>query len=101
WVKVGDFGIAKVLGEEETLLTRTDMSLGTPPYMAPEQWPEFDKTKEIDGRTDLYALGVMLYEMFTGTRPFSGNAWELREQHLHATPPLLPETIPAQVRSLV
>jgi|SRR5581483_1925442 len=54
WVKVGDFGIAKVIGEHTSGLPHTGASLGTPRYMAPEQW----KGKTIDGRVDLYAVGI-------------------------------------------
>ena len=68
WVKVGDFGIAKVVGEHSSGLTHTSASPGTPRYMAPEQW----KGKAIDGRADLYAVGVMLYELLTGRAPFAG-----------------------------
>ena len=91
-MKVGDFGIAKVLGEQTGGLTQTGLSPGTPHYMAPEQW----RGEEVDGRTDLYALGIILYEMLTGERPFSGdrNIWTLGEKHQHAIPPALPSFIP-------
>lgn len=96
WVKVGDFGIAKVLGEETSGLSHTGVSPGTPRYMAPEQW----MGKEIDGRADLYALGIMLYEMLTGTSPFvtSDGAMGLMYQHLHNTPRPLPPMVPAAIR---
>ena len=96
WVKVGDFGIAKVLGEETSGLSHTGVSPGTPRYMAPEQW----MGKEIDGRADLYALGVMLYEMLTGTSPFvtSDGAMGLMYQHLHNAPRPLPSTVPVGIR---
>ncbi len=65
-VKILDFGIAKLAGEAG--LTRTGSTLGTPAYMSPEQM----SGKEVDGRTDLWALGVVVYEMVTGRRPFLG-----------------------------
>jgi serine/threonine-protein kinase len=96
WVKVGDFGIAKVVGEHSSGLAHTGASPGTPRYMAPEQW----KGKAIDGRADLYAVGVMLYELLTGRVPFAGEdgPLSLMYQHLHAAPPPLPESIPLGVR---
>src|SRR5262249_6570866 len=60
-----DFGIAKVL-HDTTTLTRTGMVIGTPSYMPPEQW----RGEIIDARTDVYALGVILFEMLTGQLPF-------------------------------
>jgi serine/threonine protein kinase/tetratricopeptide (TPR) repeat protein len=70
-VKVIDFGIAKALGQkltEKTLFTRFEQLLGTPAYMSPEQaeWSGVD----VDTRSDIYSLGVLLYELLTGTTPF-------------------------------
>jgi serine/threonine protein kinase len=82
---LGDFGIARALGET-TQLTATFGTIGTPAYMAPEQW----RGEEIDGRADIYALGVVLYEALSGTVPFTATTTgALREQHLSApVPPL-------------
>ncbi len=63
--KLADFGLARPLdGIPHSNLTATNQAMGTPDYMAPEQW-----VGKGDERTDIYALGVMLYEMLTGTRP--------------------------------
>lgn len=99
WVKIGDFGIAKVLGEHTSRLTSMDMSPGTPRYMAPEQWTG----QAVDGRTDLYALGIIIYEMLTGRPPFTaeGVPLALMSQHVHTPPPALPAAIPSHLRMLV
>jgi serine/threonine protein kinase len=66
-VKIADFGIAKLThAPAETDLTRTHHPLGSPRYMAPEQ---FDSPDTIDHRADLFALGVVFYEMLTGELP--------------------------------
>ncbi len=65
-VKIMDFGIAKSAG---TGMTSTGQVLGTPNYMSPEQV----KGRTLDGRSDLFSLGVVLYEMLTGERPFTGD----------------------------
>lgn len=72
---LGDFGIAKIVEESDTFdkehtLTATHMGIGTPDYMAPEQ---FTPKAVIDGRADQYALGVIVYEMLAGKRPFTGD----------------------------
>lgn len=96
WAKVGDFGIAKLLGEETGGLTHAGTSPGTPRYMAPEQW----MGKEVDARTDLYALGVMMYEMLTGGFPFDAaeGPLALMYQHLQQPPHPLPPSIPMGIR---
>jgi eukaryotic-like serine/threonine-protein kinase len=67
-VKVTDFGIAKAAGDED--LTRTGSVIGTARYLAPEQV----NGGVVDGRADVYALGLLLYEMLTGTLPFTGDS---------------------------
>src|SRR6266487_3360877 len=66
-VKIADFGIAKIMGREgEADLTETKGAIGTPHYMAPEQ---VEKPQEVDHRADIFALGVVFYEMLTGELP--------------------------------
>lgn len=99
-VKLLDLGIAKlreVAGAEKTgntALTMAGQVLGTPYYMSPEQWGELpnDNNSEIDGRADIYSLGVVFYELIAGKRPFVGvTLSELRRQHVSVTPPSLHE----------
>ena len=103
-VKLLDLGIAKlreVAGAEKTgstNLTIAGQMLGTPYYMSPEQWGELpaDGNSEIDGRADIYSLGIVFYELITGKRPFSGvTLLELRRQHVSITPPSLHEVDPS------
>ena len=65
-VKIADFGLAKVTDPAGVSLTGTRQAMGTPHYMAPEQW---EKPGEVDHRADIYALGVVLYELLTGELP--------------------------------
>ncbi|HET9134864.1 MAG TPA: protein kinase [Gemmatimonadales bacterium] len=66
---VADFGIARVLGTSEQAITRTGFAIGTPQYMSPEQAMG---SPDIDGRSDVYAIGAILYEMLAGEPPFAG-----------------------------
>lgn len=85
-----DFGIAKMLeGTDATRLTGTGTVLGTPDYMAPEQAEDID----IDGRADIYSLGVVLYELLTGQPPFQAKT-PLAVVMMHVRDPLpLPRTL--------
>ncbi len=91
-VKILDFGLARSLDPDAKRLT-SGMVLGTPSYMAPEQC----RGGVIDGRTDLYAVGVLLFELLTGRKPFESEAddpVEVVGMHLHQAPPLLAEIVP-------
>lgn len=69
-VKVADFGLAKVIDDEDMSMTQSGTGLGTPLYMAPEQARD---AKNADRRTDVYALGITLYYFVTGKLPFGGD----------------------------
>jgi serine/threonine protein kinase len=82
---LSDFGIAKVLGSEDTsALTGSSIGMGTPEYMAPEQW-----TGKVLPQSDLYSMGVILYEMVTGRKPYEADtpAGILLKQATQPTPP--------------
>lgn len=82
---VTDFGIARAAeGGEGARLTATGIAIGTPAYMSPEQ---ASGDRDVDGRSDLYALGVLAYQMLTGEPPFTGNTTPvLLVKHLTETP---------------
>ena len=82
-LKVMDFGIAKV--STGATQTRTGLFMGTPEYMAPEQ---VDNPSNVDARTDLYSLGVTLYELLVGVPPFRAETpWATLAQHMMKAPP--------------
>lgn len=99
-VKVLDFGIAKLVAEGPTeIKTREGIVLGTPPYMSPEQ----ARDGELDGRSDLYAVGVLLYEMVTGAPPFRyESSMQTLMAHLtEAPPPIASSAAPLALRELI
>ena len=67
-VKVVDFGLAAAASQTDSRITKSGLLVGTPTYMAPEQI----RAKKIDCRTDIYSMGVMMYELFTGSPPYKG-----------------------------
>lgn len=104
--KVLDFGLAKKLGEGELdEATRSQVSLtqpgaivGTLAYMAPEQL----RGEPADARSDIWALGVVLYETAAGTRPFQGQTgFALSTAIMSRTPPALPGKVPVEVRAVI
>jgi len=103
-VKVLDFGLAKLLENREaaSFVTRTGAVMGTPYYMSPEQCRD---SGDVDVRSDVYSLGIVLYQMLTGKLPFAGNTiTKVLLQHI-SDPPAAPRTlradIPDEVEALV
>ncbi|HUH02686.1 MAG TPA: serine/threonine-protein kinase [Kofleriaceae bacterium] len=94
FAKVLDFGIAKLTGDQPgSRRTRTGIVMGTPAYMSPEQC---EGRGNVDHRTDIYALGILLYEMITGRVPFTGEGYgEVLVQHLTQAP-----TRPSTIRAV-
>ncbi|MEZ5065038.1 MAG: serine/threonine-protein kinase [bacterium] len=85
-IKVADFGLARQQSDIAVVsaLTMAGTVLGTPAYMSPEQ----AAGKEVDGRTDIFSLGVMGYELLTGEKPFAGSTYsEIREKIINHDPP--------------
>ncbi len=88
FVKILDFGIAKVKepeGKQQQKLTQAGVVYGTPEYLSPEQ----AQAKELDGRSDIYSMGIILYEMLTGVVPFQSNtAVAILAAHVYDDPKL-------------
>jgi len=85
-VKITDFGIAHI---EDLKKTQVGVTMGTPPYMSPEQV----KGEVIDGRSDLFSLGIVLYELSTGERPFKGKTREATFEAIRQESPVEPAKI--------
>jgi serine/threonine protein kinase len=98
--KIVDFGIAKLLDSQgsKEALTRAGMVFGTPRYMSPEQ----AAGGKVDERTDLYALGIIFYEMLAGDAPFDAEELPmLLRMQIMAPPPPLPEHVPSELVAFV
>jgi serine/threonine protein kinase len=99
WVKVADFGIAKMAGQS-TELTMAGSVMGSPQYLSPEQI----RGEDLDGRSDIFSLGVVFYEILSGKRPFEGDTiTTLVYQILHKEPPPVSalRAVPPRVETLL
>lgn len=85
-IKVADFGIAHVA---DSNLTQDGALIGTPHYMSPEQF----MGQKLDGRSDLFSLGIILYELLTGEKPFAGEALSTVMHHVIKTVPVTPDEL--------
>ncbi len=97
-LKIVDFGIARIVDEKlaDGLTTKVGAIVGTPAYMSPEQ----ALGEDIDGRADLYSVGMILYEMLTGAPPFSATeARELMKAHVAGRVPPLPPSVPPLINA--
>jgi serine/threonine protein kinase/DNA polymerase III delta prime subunit len=83
-VYITDFGLAKYIKKDNNIITATGDILGTPAYMAPEQ---IDEDPDMDYRVDIYAMGVLTYELLTGKLPFDGSLALVLMGHLQTPPP--------------
>jgi serine/threonine-protein kinase len=101
-VKIVDFGLAAAISHPDSRLTGSGTLMGTPTYMAPEQI----RGTEVDPRTDIYSLGVIMYEMFTGKPPYVGaDPLSVLYQHIEGKAlrprernPAIPEAVEAMIR---
>ena len=97
-VKIVDFGVAAAAKSGDTQLTKTGYVIGSPKYMAPEQI----LGKKVDERADIYSLGIMAYEMLSGTPPYSrGDHMSVMYQHVQGKAQPLHEANPSLPRDLV
>jgi hypothetical protein len=97
FVKLLDFSVAKLL-EGDRMKTQAGVVFGTPQYMSPEQ----GRGLPLDARSDLYALGILAFEMLTGNVPFhDDNPMTVIQMHLHAGVPPMPEQVPYSVQQIV
>ena len=100
-IKLADFGIAKIVGYET--MTMTGQAAMTMAYAAPEIWDDGTSFGRPSHKSDLYAMGVLLYQCMTGDTPFRGNYGALYRAHMERRPDIdvLPEETPPSLRSLI
>ena len=102
-VKIADFGIARIIGRNTTVSRKTENNfwIGTPAYMSPEHFT----TGAVDARSDIYAVGVMLYRMLVGRPPFNNeNTTKIAMMHVHdfpAFPDDFAENLPDELRRII
>jgi serine/threonine-protein kinase len=97
FVKLLDFSVAKLL-EGDRMKTQAGVVFGTPQYMSPEQ----GRGLPLDARSDLYALGILAFEMLTGTVPFNDeNPMTVIQMHLRGQIPPMPDSVPYSVQTVV
>ncbi|MBK7072296.1 MAG: serine/threonine protein kinase [Myxococcales bacterium] len=98
FVKLLDFSVAKLLQEGGQMKTQAGVVFGTPQYMSPEQ----GRGLPLDARSDLYALGILGYEMLTGRVPFNDdNPMTVLQMHLRSEVPPMPPSVPANVQNVI
>lgn len=98
FVKLLDFSVAKLLQENDAMRTQAGVVFGTPQYMSPEQ----GRGAPLDPRSDIYALGILAYEMLTGRVPFTDeNPMNVLQMHMRTPPPALPPAVQHDVRDIV
>ena len=101
-IKLADFGIASDHSESDENKTQTGVALGTPAYMPPEQ---FEDSARVDHRADIYALGIMLYEMVTGTKPYPGtlslDTLKIIKKGKYIQPQKIEKSVPREVSRLI
>lgn len=101
-IKLADFGIASDSSDRENNMTLSGMSLGTPAYMSPEQ---FEDSSTVDERADIYSLGIMLYEMVTGTKPYPSEmnleTFKIVKKGRYIRPRKIDKKIPEEIAKLI
>jgi len=94
-VKITDFGISKAVGASSSSMTQAGIFLGTPSYMSPEQIAG----RKLDGRSDLFSLGIILYQLLTGEKPFFANTISTLMYNIVNRDPIPPSQIDSSIPS--